>query len=45
MKNTGMSLEQKHLLDGIQKVKKINEHLGYWGNGNLKFKYFFNQKG
>ena len=27
------------------KSKKINEHIGYWGNGNLKFKYFFNQKG
>ena len=27
------------------KSKKINEHIGYWRNGNLKFKYFFNQKG
>ena len=24
---------------------KINEHIGYWENGNPKYKYFFNQKG
>jgi len=27
------------------KSKKINKHLGYWENGKIKFKYFFNQKG